>query len=181
VIFTVSMGDFFDPGFCNGDRDEVLCMIGECDRHAYVILTKNEDGLLRYSRYLEAYDEDWPSNLWVGVSVTRARDLSRIHALKIAVPKGRRVVCFEPLLEPVEPDLTGIDWVMIGGMTGRQRFSPPPDWIKDIVFADKDMRAVVWIKRNAKAPAYLGHLRERPHEMFLWLRTAHRKQVLERR
>jgi len=182
VIFTVSMGDFFDPGFCNGDRDEVLCMMHECDRHAYVILTKNEKGLLRYEQYLSVHDEGgWPPNLWLGVSVTRAREVSRIQALKAAVPKGRRIVCFEPLLEPIEPALEGIDWIIIGGMTGRQRFSPPTEWIRDSVFARKNKRTVVWVKRNAKAPAYLAEIRHLPHEMRAGLRSALRQKLLERR
>ena len=181
VIFTVSMGDFFDPGFCDGERDEVLCMMGECDRHQYVILTKNEKGLLRYGQYLDTHDEGWPPNLWVGVSVTRAREVSRIHALRAAVPKGRRIVCFEPLLEPIEPDLRGIDWIMVGGMTGRQKFSPPTDWIRNIVLARRQKETAVWIKRNANAPAYLAEIRHLPHEMRAGLRAVLRQKLREGR
>jgi len=152
VIFTVSMGDLFDPHLCNADRDAVMCMFDECARHEYVILTKNESGLGRYAQYLDVHGKSWPENLWVGVSVTREQDLDRVNVLQATVPTGQRVVCFEPLLEPVLTSFMHIDWVIIGGMTaqlGCLKFVPPVDWIMRIVRQARRDKVPVWIKRNA--------------------------------
>jgi protein gp37 len=163
VIFAVSMGDLFDLRLCHGERDEVMCMIEECQAHQYVVLTKNEAGLKRYAQYLRDHGEHWPMNLWVGVSVVRRADIPRIHTLREYGPHKRCVVCFEPLLEPVSTTLVSIDWVIVGGRTGPQAFCPPPEWIHLISDEAESLGIPMWVKRNAGH--YGDDVREQPETM----------------
>ena len=82
---------------------------------------------------------EWPlSNVWLGVSVedqTRADE--RIPDL-LATPAAIRFISAEPLLGPVDlvqfatPDfstwLDGLDWVIVGGESGKGARPMHPDW-----------------------------------------------------
>lgn len=63
----------------------------------------------------------WPSvlpNVWVGVSVEdQQRADLRTSALRETQAVVRMLSC-EPLLGPIEADLTGIGWVIVGGESG---------------------------------------------------------------
>jgi protein gp37 len=48
---------------------------------------------------------DWPRNVWIGVSVENRRYGFRARDLQ-SVPAAVRFLSLEPLLGPVEPDLT---------------------------------------------------------------------------
>lgn len=56
-----------------------------------------------------------PPNIWLGTSIENNRWVSRAGALREA-PAAVRFLSCEPLLGPLsELDLTGIDWVIVGG------------------------------------------------------------------
>lgn len=98
------------------------------------------------------YDSDWPlPNLWLGVSVEdqKRADL-RIPAL-IDTPAAVRFLSCEPLLGPVDLGnvdcggcdlaapcvlengaLVGIDWVIVGGESGRKARRMEADWARSI-------------------------------------------------
>ncbi len=43
-----------------------------------------------------------------------------------------RFICAEPLLEPVQLDLRGIAWVIVGGESGPRARPMPPEWARDV-------------------------------------------------
>ena len=64
------------------------------------------------------------SNAWFGVTVTRKSELWRLQVLKENVKAKHYHVTFEPLFDdPGEVDLTGIDWIVVGTMTGAMKKS----------------------------------------------------------
>jgi protein gp37 len=65
----------------------------------------------------------------LGVSVEGPRYLDRLDRLR-EIGAGVRFVSFEPLLGPVEPDLTGIDWVIVGGESGTDRRPFNVEWAR---------------------------------------------------
>ncbi|WP_142951135.1 DUF5131 family protein, partial [Acinetobacter baumannii] len=74
----------------------------------------------------------WPlPNVWMGVSVEdREYGLPRIEALR-RVPAVVRFLSIEPLLEDVGTlDLTGIQWVIVGGESGPRARGMHPDWVR---------------------------------------------------
>jgi len=70
--------------------------------------------------------------MWFGVSVEDASKRSRIRHLR-ETPAGVRFLSIEPLIGPMRKlDLTGIDWVIVGGESGPGARRMDPDWVRDI-------------------------------------------------
>ena len=91
-------------------REEVFAKIKENPQHQFVFLSKRPD-LLSFSTDLD--------NAWFGVTVTRKSELWRIDALRENIKAKHYHVTYEPLFDdPGQADLTGIDWIVIGTMTG---------------------------------------------------------------
>jgi protein gp37 len=60
------------------------------------------------------------------------RVLDRIDALR-QVPAAIRFVSFEPLIGSVaRANLTGIDWVIVGGESGPRARPMDPEWVNEI-------------------------------------------------
>jgi protein gp37 len=106
-----------------------------------------------------AGDLPWPPNVWMGVSVEREDYAFRVDHLR----RTRATVKFlslEPLLGPLcKLDLSGIDWVIVGGESGPRARPMEGRWALDI--RDQCRRAGVpfffkqWGGRNKKAAGRL--------------------------
>src|SRR5438132_2487081 len=95
-------------------------------QHTYQILTKRADRVRRLAPVLE-----WPPNVWMGVSVEN--QVFAFRAKRLAqVPAAVRFLSVEPLLGPVSLDLTGIDWVIVGGESGPHARPMHPDWARSV-------------------------------------------------
>lgn len=85
-------------------------MMRATPQHTYQILTKRSLRLRRLAHKLE-----WPSNVWMGVSVENVDAFRRIEDLR-QVPAAVRFLSCEPLLGPLDGiNLGSIDWVIAGG------------------------------------------------------------------
>jgi protein gp37 len=75
----------------------------------------------------------WPlPNVWLGTSVESADYLWRIDELR-QTPAAVRFVSLEPLLGPLPGlDLTGIDWVIVGGESGARARPLDLNWVREI-------------------------------------------------
>ena len=103
-------------------RGEVFEKIRENPQHQFLFLTKRPD-LLDFDTDLE--------NAWFGVTVTRKAELWRIDALRENVRAKHYHVTFEPLFDnPGSVDLSGINWIVVGTMTGVQsrKVHTEPEW-----------------------------------------------------
>ncbi len=74
---------------------------------------------------------DWPENVWMGVSVENQEYAHRIDFLRQTGARVKFVSC-EPLLGPLELDLRGIHWVIVGGESGPNHRSMDPAWVRSI-------------------------------------------------
>jgi len=88
-------------------------------------------------------------DLWFGVSVTKQQDAWRIPELVKQLPQQHKFVSFEPLHGPVDPDLCGIEWIIIGAETGnrKSRIRPEMEWIEGI-FLKVPVGTAVFMKDN---------------------------------
>ena len=103
-------------------REEVFERIRANPQHQFLFLSKRPD-LLKISTDLD--------NAWFGVTVTRKAELWRIDALRENVKAWHYHVTFEPLFDdPGAVDLSGIDWIVVGTMTGAQsrKIHTEPAW-----------------------------------------------------
>jgi len=81
--------------------------------HRFQILTKRSERLVELDSALK-----WAPNIWMGVSVENKDYLYRIDYLR-KTRASIKFISFEPLLGPTgKMDLSGIDWVIVGGESG---------------------------------------------------------------
>jgi len=75
----------------------------------------------------------WPvPNVWAGTSIETEEYCWRAEELR-RVPAATRFLSLEPLLGPVPSlDLTGIDWVIVGGESGPDFRPLDLGWVRDI-------------------------------------------------
>lgn len=128
-IFVNSMSDLFHEGVSEAFIVEVWRVMRETPHHNYQILTKRPE---RMAAILATVISDVLPNVWLGTSIEDADAVPRIAALR-AVPAAIRFLSFEPLIGPVGTvDLTGIDWAIVGGESGRSARPIKEEWIDDI-------------------------------------------------
>lgn len=123
VVFVNSMSDLFHARVPMSFVVDVFTVMAETPQHTYQVLTKRPTRLARMAGRLP-----WPPNVWMGVSVESQETVGRCDVLR-EVPAAVRFVSAEPLLAPLELDLTGIDWLIAGGESGPRYRPVAPEWI----------------------------------------------------
>ena len=127
LVFVDSMSDLFHARVPRSFVREVFEVMADTPQHTYQILTKRSRRLRRLAGELE-----WPPNVWMGVSVEAPDQLYRADDLR-AVPAVVRFLSCEPLLAPLgHLDLSGIDWVIAGGESGRGFRPVAMEWVRQL-------------------------------------------------
>lgn len=115
-VFVGSMTDLFHREIPESYIRRVVAIAAQFPETIWIFLTKRPERAAEIS-------VDWPPNAWVGTSVGSGAagpypdTTHRLDDLR-AVPAHTRWVSFEPLLGPIDdPDLSGIDWAVVGGET----------------------------------------------------------------
>lgn len=65
------------------------------------------------------------------------------------VPAAVKFISFEPLLGPIDADLSGIDWVIVGGESGREFRPMDHAWVRRIRDAAVAKRIPYFFKQDA--------------------------------
>ena len=125
VYFVNSMSDLFHEEIPDSYLEQVLAVIRQAPQHTFQILTKRAERMAAFFRGHQP-----PPNVWLGVTVeNRAHGLPRLDALR-QIPAAVRFVSVEPLLEDLgEVDLSGIDWVIVGGESGPKARPMQREWV----------------------------------------------------
>ncbi len=131
-VFVNSMSDLFQDGVPAAYIAQVFGVMRLADWHVYQVLTKRA----RAMRELVAREHGDLASLphvWLGVSVEdRRHGLPRIEELR-RTAAAVRFLSIEPLLEDLgELDLTGIDWVIVGGESGPGARPMRRAWVRAI-------------------------------------------------
>ena len=127
IVFVNSMSDLFHKDVPISFIMKVFKTMNENPQHTFQILTKRAEVLLANHQLL-----DWTTNIWMGVSVEDERVKSRIDMLRLTNAKTKFVSC-EPLIGPLPNlNLQNIDWVIVGGESGRSPRAMEADWVIDV-------------------------------------------------
>ena len=127
MVFVNSMSDLFHAKVPIAFVRDVFQVIRDTPRHQYQVLTKRTARLAKVADRL-----DWPKNLWMGASVEDEGCRERVDHLR-EVPAAVRFLSCEPLLAGLPGlDLTGIDWMIVGGESGPQARPMKPEWAQDL-------------------------------------------------
>jgi protein gp37 len=101
-------------------------------------------------RWLE--EGEAPQNVWIGTTVEDRERKSRIDDLR-RIPAAKRFLSLEPLLEDLgELNLEGIDWVIVGGESGKDARPCNVDWLRDIVRQCRAAGVPVFVKQLGSYP-----------------------------
>jgi protein gp37 len=125
-IFVNSMSDLFHEDVPLAFIRSVFDTMREADWHQFQILTKRAGRLRELAPELA-----WPENVWMGVSVENQRFTSRVDDLR-SVPAAVRFLSCEPLLGPLNLNLDGIHWVIVGGESGPRSRPMKIEWVLSI-------------------------------------------------
>jgi protein gp37 len=127
TIFVNSMSDLFHPDVSIDFIRRIFVTMGECPQHTFQVLTKRADRLAGMANKF-----NWPTNVWMGVSVEDERVLERVDYLR-QVPASVRFLSCEPLIGPLRNmNLVEIDWVIVGGESGPRSRPMALSWVEDI-------------------------------------------------
>ncbi|MBL8800058.1 MAG: phage Gp37/Gp68 family protein [Planctomycetia bacterium] len=129
AVFVNSMSDLFHDDIPSAYIAQVVRVMQLANWHTYQVLTKRGQRLRDVLRTELAFVADLP-HIWWGVSVEdRKHGVPRIACLRDA-PAAVRFLSVEPLLEDLgELDLTGIDWVIVGGESGHGARPMAKEWV----------------------------------------------------
>lgn len=174
-VFVNSMSDLFHGAIPEPDIHLLLAVMAR-SKPTFQVLTKRPD---RMAEVLLRYE--WLTRLdrvWFGTSIENDEYLWRADALRRA-PVVHRFLSLEPLLGPLpDLDLTGIDWVIVGGESGPAARPCHVEWVREIVEQVQIAGVALFVKQLGARPVLSGQpmkLREHkggdPAEWPEWARV----------
>lgn len=150
-VFVNSMSDLFHEQMPISYLQGIFQVMQETPQHVYQILTKRHERLVELAPLLS-----WPDNVWMGVSVENQKYAHRVDYLRRVPAKVRFLSC-EPLLGPLELNLEGIHWVIVGGESGRGHRPIEADWVRSIEQQTHAAHAAFFFKQwGGRHPKSLG-------------------------
>lgn len=126
--FVNSMSDLFHEKMPTPFLNKIMGVIDLTPQHIYQILTKRENAMFDYFQ-----NRNVPKNIWLGVSVEDKKSgVPRIDKLR-DINATIKFLSIEPLLEDIgDINLTGIDWVIVGGESGAKARPMKKEWVLSI-------------------------------------------------
>jgi len=143
-IFVCDMGEFFGDWIPTEWQYKILRRIQGYPEHRFYLLTKQPQSLAKFSPF--------PSNCYVGVTVTSNAAMTLAMTNLANIQAKVKYISFEPLLGSIgmndHMSMKGIvDWVIIGAQT--KPYKPPRiEWVKEIVVAADRGGIPVFLKDN---------------------------------
>ena len=126
-VFTCSMSDLFHERVPLEFILRVFDTMRRSSQHTFLVLTKRSRRLAELSSQIE-----WTDNIWMGVTLEEERFNHRIDDLR-STGAIRRFISAEPLLENLGVlNLSGIDWIFVGGESGDNARPIEESWILNI-------------------------------------------------
>jgi protein gp37 len=136
VIFTVDMGDIFSHGVELEWKMKVFDYAALHQEANFLFLSKRPEEFIGWSGEIS-------HNVIIGTSLDFAHNKRRVTVIYNMGREGYRTfVNIEPLMSRMDQvDFSGIDFVIVGALTGR-KYRPDPAWHKSI------NHPVVYYKKN---------------------------------
>jgi protein gp37 len=147
TFFVDSMSDLFHPEVPEGFIGSVWNTMALAPQHTFQVLTKRPqraravlEGWAKAGWLWRRDDMLWCGplapgplpNVWLGTSIESDTYTWRADHLR-ATPAAVRFLSLEPLIGPVPSlNLDGIDWVIVGGESGRHARPMHPQWVRDV-------------------------------------------------
>lgn len=125
-VFVNSMSDIFHEDIDLDYIQRIFEVMAEADDHIFQLLTKRSERAKELASELP-----WPDHVWMGVSVENQDNAHRLDDLR-EIPADTRFLSCEPLIGPLDLDLDGIHWVIVGGESGPGCRPCKKEWVMSI-------------------------------------------------
>lgn len=143
-VFCASMADVFEEHSPDGQLERLWEVIRRTPNLDWQLLTK------RPHLIVEKLPTDWGAgyaNVWLGTSIEDARVLNRVQYLA-ETPSVVRFLSVEPLIGPIHQlPLSGIDWVIVGGESGKGARPMKREWVLEIRQQCRQARVAFFFKQ----------------------------------
>lgn len=131
-VFCASLADVFDNKVPVEWRHDLWDLIGKCPDLDWLLLTKRPQNAAKMIPW--KHGADMPQ-VWIGATAENQVEADRRIPYLRTLPARVRFLSVEPMLGPTTPCLTGIDWVICGGESGKGRRPFDPDWARALLDA----------------------------------------------
>lgn len=169
-IFVNSLSDSFDNEVPPEWRDVLFYDVECCPELDFLILTKR---IANVARMATRWARAWPKNAWLGITVVNQMEADRDIPKLLEIPARVRWLSIEPQLGPVDLTAVGatrlpgrhwgwnvlsaggserINWVVVGGESGRNARPFILGWAKEIVLACQLHGVPVHVKQLGANP-----------------------------
>ena len=174
-IGVVFMGDLFHRKINPLAVGRILNVIGRCERHAFMFLTKRPlwARVLLEAYYQETTSESPYSNLWLGVTAENQKRADERIPILLQIPAAKHFVSIEPMLEYVNLDeyvwktphidKYRLDWIIVGGESGPGARPMNPDWARSVRDQCRDAGVPFFFKKMARKEPIPEDLRIREY------------------
>ena len=161
VCFTGDLfGDWVDPYQLIESQDPridgiflaaaVKQIVRDAGQHQFFFLTKAPGNIHKWGKFSD--------NAWVGASVCNNKGLTEALSGFMAIPAANHTwLSIEPLYERLDcssiavcASYKWVEWVVIGGQSGRHPVMPKIEWIREIVEAADKAGIPVFLKDNLR-------------------------------
>ena len=132
MVFVNSMSDLFHKDVPFSYIQSVFEVMNKASHHTFQVLTKRIERVF----WMEN-DLNWMDNIWLGTSVESQEYTKRIETLRMCLKPNVRFISIEPLLSPLQvlplqSNWQSIDWIIVGGESGKGARPMRPNWVRDI-------------------------------------------------
>jgi protein gp37 len=141
MIFVNSMSDLFHEQVPFAFIQEVFQTMAKARWHTFQILTKRAKRLSMIADKLPQ-----APNIWLGVSIEHQDYIRRADELRKVSAQVRFISC-EPLLGPLDLDLTGINWLIVGGESGPSARPMKEEWVRSLQALSREANIPFFFKQ----------------------------------
>jgi protein gp37 len=144
------MGDWMHDGVHLTWIDQILEVISACPQHTFFSLTKRPENFskkLFHHKAFKAFESNYLSNLWLGVTVCDNSELWKVAEL-LKIQWFKKWISIEPMLGEIIFEKPwrhllgpasqkrgmndGLDWIVAGAETGPGSRPAHPDWFRSL-------------------------------------------------
>lgn len=122
-------------------REMVINIVKSRPQHQFFFLTKAPENYQKWGA--------WPDNAWLGATVNYAVPMGMALTYFAETEAKNKWLSIEPLMGEIKiGNLQGVDWVVIGGWSGRSKIQPKIEWIRRIVESCDRSGIPIFLKNN---------------------------------
>lgn len=169
IIFVGDMTDIFGEWVLSDWQDRIFDSASK-SKHTFQFLTKRPEIMVgSVTRWCERHNRAFPDNIWLGCSVENQKRVSRVAELV----KMRHLVkvlflSVEPLLSDVNFGfwLNYIDWVIVGGESGKGARECKTEWIESVIAQAKTYQSLIFVKQLGTVTAKENSITKKGGELL---------------